>query len=51
MDHGRVNASMTLQAQGITGAYAVYYNETEHDLWRAQSRREKASLGRVARFW
>ena len=32
MDHGRVNASMTLQAQGITGAYAVYYNETEHDL-------------------
>lgn len=32
MDHGRVNALMTLQAQGITGTYAVYYNETEHDL-------------------
>ena len=32
MDHGRVNAAMTLAAQGISGVAEVHYNETEPDL-------------------
>ncbi len=45
MDHGRVNPSMTLETQGITGLGQVHYNLTEADLMQAAIRAGEGELG------
>ncbi len=45
MDHGRVNPTMKLDHQGITGLGAVYYNLLEPDLMQMAIERGEGTLG------
>ena len=45
MDHGRVNPTMTLETQGITGLGQVYYNLLEPDLVQAAIAGGEGTLG------
>ncbi|NBR53440.1 MAG: phosphoenolpyruvate carboxykinase (ATP) [Rhodobacteraceae bacterium] len=45
MDHGRVNPTMKLDHQGITGLGAVYYNLLEPDLMQKAIERSEGTLG------
>ncbi|MGA1181317.1 MAG: phosphoenolpyruvate carboxykinase (ATP), partial [Marivivens sp.] len=45
MDHGRVNPTMKLDHQGITGLGAVYYNLLEPDLMQKAIERGEGTLG------
>jgi phosphoenolpyruvate carboxykinase (ATP) len=45
MDHGRVNPTMKLDHQGITGLGAVYYNLLEPDLMQKAIERGEGTMG------
>ena len=45
MDHGRVNPTMKLENQGITGLGHVYYNLIEPDLMQAAIEAGEGTLG------
>ena len=45
MIHGRVNQSMTLEDQGITGLGTVYYNLLEPSLIEAALKSDEGNLG------
>ncbi|SMY06756.1 phosphoenolpyruvate carboxykinase [Flavimaricola marinus] len=50
MDHGRVNPSMKLENQGITGLGQVYYNQTEPDLMQSALTKGEGEMGKGGTF-
>lgn len=50
MDHGRVNPTMKLEDQGITGLGQVYYNYLEPDLISQALKRDEGTLGQGGAF-